>query len=423
VYTSWGALYTALSLTPGAKTIVIDDTIVSPAVIPAGTWNLDQCIIQGEPNNVTPSGGAAVSFADGAAITSPTSIYFQSLTITKSGAAPVISATAGQEVNLFFSNDVSLIITAGGPFAQSAGGYVYWNACTSSFGDGVHAVAHDDGSGGTTYIFALIATYIDANAVTGGAGCTIANDGSSEVLAQPAGTVFYLQDYAGRVEYVPTTPGNWNPALPATATVNEALDQLAADVATPTPWQLSICDAVTGWNAFQNAGVFAQSNNVAASTVGTTFSITRVERKINGIRFYWKSPGASCTIRPKLWQLSGGGVLLATAPDVVCAADGFYESDFASPIAIPANKLGLPLAVTIFNTSSNHNTVCTSLPATMIGNAPIPQAMTPLADGALFFYQGSGDVRQPYSCYATGDALPSGSAPNIEIYPVGAVFA
>src|SRR5574342_1329257 len=40
VYTSWPDLFAAMSVVQGWKTIQFDDTIVSPCVIPAGTWDM-----------------------------------------------------------------------------------------------------------------------------------------------------------------------------------------------------------------------------------------------------------------------------------------------------------------------------------------------------------------------------------------------
>ena len=122
VYASWPALMAAQLAVQGPKIIQIDDSIISPAVIPAGTWDLFNCTLVG--NLETPLGVARpvqAQAADGCVFLHIAQIY-NNLTITSVSAAPVHTLT--EEQALILSTAVVLDSAAGAaPFLSAPGPY------------------------------------------------------------------------------------------------------------------------------------------------------------------------------------------------------------------------------------------------------------------------------------------------------------
>lgn len=68
-YTTWAAAHAAVAGFGGISSIVIDDSFTSPAVIPAGTWDMDNIILSGPPGGNSPIDAPNVEFASGSALT------------------------------------------------------------------------------------------------------------------------------------------------------------------------------------------------------------------------------------------------------------------------------------------------------------------------------------------------------------------
>ena len=234
VFTSWAALYSALNAsTPisangfrAPTTIQIDDSFVSPAVIPAGAYNLDSVTFTSISGFAT--GGATLSLAAGVTITAGTLTFSDWLLLVSSvQGAPVISVSgAAQRLNLFVNNGAQLTMPAGSSplIAVTNGSLVAVLNAFGRLGDGVHNVITTVAPGSTEVVAAGISTV--AVASIGGAGAAAAlyvNDSSSPINI--AGATVLLFSRATLVAYVPGVAGNW---FPAPATVAAALDQLAA---------------------------------------------------------------------------------------------------------------------------------------------------------------------------------------------------
>lgn len=93
VYSSWPALMNAVGAVEGAKSIVIDDTISSPAVVPAGAWDLNGSDLVGL-NNEQP---ANLQISDGATLSNVDSIA-GNLTVTSLSTAAAILVAAGESL-------------------------------------------------------------------------------------------------------------------------------------------------------------------------------------------------------------------------------------------------------------------------------------------------------------------------------------
>lgn len=227
VFTSFTALYAALNVAAPASangtrsptTIQFDDSFVSPAVIPPGTYNLDSVTWDAVASDATASGGAAVSIPAGVSIVAGQMRMRGALQITVSQATDVVTVGAGEEFNLWGSESIDLQCTAAGHLVNvnGAGAFGYCFVTEGSLaGDGVHAVFNLGAAGGMAvdaYTCSLA-----AGAVTGAGAQVRWQDAAPQ--AQGAGVV--VQQVNG---YIPATPGNWNP-VPSTQST--ALDALAA---------------------------------------------------------------------------------------------------------------------------------------------------------------------------------------------------
>jgi hypothetical protein len=162
VYTSWTALMTARALIDGPTTIVVDDSIVSPALVDVGIWDLthNTNIIGYKGNQNTPNQGVGSSnllpnlgIPNGAQLFNPT--YFQDLTITGFNTGSLFSIDSGAQpaihngsmnftaYNVIFQNDV----TATKPLIHTNGGVM-------DFYGGCHLIS----SNGPAYIISNTAT-------------------------------------------------------------------------------------------------------------------------------------------------------------------------------------------------------------------------------------------------------------------------
>jgi hypothetical protein len=219
VYTTVPTLYAALNaaapISPEGNrpptTIQIDDSVVSPAVWPAGAYNIDSVIFTGIANYNNPSGGAALEFANGTTCSWGNLVFTGWLYVTYQGvASPCYNVTAaGVEVNTALSQTANLSCPGGQPFMEinNAGSFAFVNVQgAAGIGDGVNPVfsAPNANTGGATF-FGLVSTLTDAFV---GAGWTIDCDMSSYPSPQGAGvtvTIRFLQGATAGRSATPTT--------------------------------------------------------------------------------------------------------------------------------------------------------------------------------------------------------------------------
>lgn len=182
VYTSWPPLYAALppAGSAGARsptTIQIDDSIVSPVVVPAGSYNLDSVTWVGVADENTNTGGAALNFASGVTIVPGsaglTMRFAGSILASYLGAAACITNSgAAQETNIFVSEASQLQSTGAGAFLAVTNGFgVIGVVDASILGDGTHATM-TNAAPGTAIVHAYGNSKVQA-AATIGAGATV----------------------------------------------------------------------------------------------------------------------------------------------------------------------------------------------------------------------------------------------------------
>ena len=258
VFTNWTTLYTAISSVAGSKTILIDDSITSPAVVPSGTYNMDNITLLGQSNYNTSTGGAKLSLSDGVIFQGSSStaswtfnisgtlelIYDgQHTCITCSGSTQEINIYAEQGaqircdstgnflsqstgyVQVYVVSEVEIIATSTGPIFAISGGTFELQAISGGvIGDGTHNAITC--TGGTVKVFARINTPIEANALSG-TGITY-NYESSTPGTQGVGVTGYQIS-----SYTPTAPLQWTiGGTQVPSTVAGALNQLAVRIGT-----------------------------------------------------------------------------------------------------------------------------------------------------------------------------------------------
>ena len=177
-YASWAALYAAYnSACPASSNgtrpravIQVDDSFTSPAVIPAGAYNLDSVTFEGVSNPNTTPGGAALNIATGTTIVAGTLRFHGAMAVTYLGAAACITTGAG-ECNLFIGEATQLVCSGAGPFVlvnNGVTGFCFTQIGPGgTLGNGANAVINvsvGNGANVLAYGHALVA----ANAVTGG---------------------------------------------------------------------------------------------------------------------------------------------------------------------------------------------------------------------------------------------------------------
>jgi hypothetical protein len=234
VYTDWATMFAAIGNVEGLKTVLVDDSIVSPALIPAGSWDVTDVRIQGINAQLT-----VLHSSDGAVFTSSRTLPFASLrriNLRHLGvAAPLITLPVGAvlevdtallEATVFplvtspgagnvitLENVAVLDASAGSPVIDCAAGLTFLRV-----GDG--SLVGLDSLGGPGAARAVVvsgsATVADQT-VLGGAFTVNSNDTFLGLLAMrwqvpPIGTLGGIRGAEHRVD---TTAGPVAVALPA----------------------------------------------------------------------------------------------------------------------------------------------------------------------------------------------------------------
>ena len=226
IYTSWATLYAALPAassngTRAPSEVQVDDSFTSPAVVPAGAYNIDSVAFTAVANSGTSTLGAALSFASGVTLTCGTLSFADGVQASFVGSTPCITVSGASQVVRVYVTNALLDATGAGAFLSvTSTGFAFVYALGSStIGDASHVLATC--SNGTLFVLARGGASVGANAVTQ------SGSGTAEVIwdsivpgAQGAGVT--VNQFLG---YVPAVPGNWSPAP---TMVGPALDQLAA---------------------------------------------------------------------------------------------------------------------------------------------------------------------------------------------------
>jgi hypothetical protein len=152
VYTDWPDLYAALPAassngTRAPSVVQIDDSFVSPAVIPAGTYNVDSVRFVGTGNIAGDIGGAQLTIATGTtfAFGTPGGVcWFDNIEVTYQGTAPLFEVPDTAELNVYLSGG-QIVCTSTGPFISSAGYGWLITKGPGALGDGTHAIIHAEG--------------------------------------------------------------------------------------------------------------------------------------------------------------------------------------------------------------------------------------------------------------------------------------
>ncbi len=204
VYTSWPALMAAVALVAGPKIVQIDDTIVSPAVIPAGTWDLADITLVGIVNGLVTTNFAQC--ADGCVLVNLVSIANQ-LQLSSISSAPVVTMTDGQ--GLVIDTGASIVGSAtGAPFFFAPGPYinppVVIMGIGAGFGEtsGQYVLRVNDNTQGVDVVLGGTGNSFPDNVVTGtGTLNLVVTEASIFVIgnlgtppSQPAVATFFVVD-------------------------------------------------------------------------------------------------------------------------------------------------------------------------------------------------------------------------------------
>ena len=217
----------------GPKTIQIDDSIVSPAVVPAGTYATQGSLsLLSIANFNNENGGAILQMADGAVLSGVGVLTLGEWLLAQSMSAttPVVTVAASQETNIIVSSFAVLQSTAAAAFFHvRSGGFLWLDLTNCAVGDDAHAMVTVD-AGGQGQVNSRESS-LRANLFTGaGASAFDIFVDSGTIVGSPlgGGTSVTLSDSALLTGYTPASSANWNNTPPAT--VAAALDRIAAKI-------------------------------------------------------------------------------------------------------------------------------------------------------------------------------------------------
>lgn len=262
VYTTWASLYADLSANAGPKIVEIDPTFVSPAVIPSGSYNMQDVTMTVIPSAITGGATPQVQLANGAVLNNLEAIadglYVQSLS---SSAAIVLSGP-----HQFFLFRGAKVDGAGGyPCIEVQSGLVnFIIAFGSNLSTGSLFIA-----GGATVVAGVIANGgIQNNSLAGTGTMTAVADASGVLGATQtgfSGTYNKLRsDNAANVNFIPSSTFS-----PSVSDVGTALDQINSHE--QLDLRLDGTRAMTGalnMNSHQINGVSAGSSGTDAVNYG-----------------------------------------------------------------------------------------------------------------------------------------------------------
>lgn len=329
VYSTWASLYAQWALVPGPKILQVDTSIsLAPAVVPAGTYNMDGATITSQNEDT-------LSFAIGSRITATFLRLLGGVTVSADGNSPVW--TPATPFSLLEITESSVLQGTTADFIHlPAAVPLSINLTELSFlGNGVNNVATVD-AGGTISVKCYDGSILETNAIAGlgTLALSLSDDGTQNAVQPIAVTNTTLLSSATNLGYTPGVAGNWHPAPTEGAA---ALDQLAARCgrviavvdqtagATAASGQ-TVALATTGSftpNGVTPVRLAGYGGGVVA--IGVTSCWLNIETSVNG--------GVSWTLQ-KRSQLSGipdaiGGV--TTSPEFMAANIEAYPTLTAVP--------------------------------------------------------------------------------------------
>lgn len=223
IFTTWADLYAAVQLVDGPKTVLIDDSIVTPAVIPAGAYALPEVTL----DNARPGQFCGVQIADGVSWTGLVAIKNMSADFLNSAVVESLAARA----MLFEGATINALGTA--PIWEVPAG-AQFQADKGSFFNGIPASPIVDVLAGQNFIMVLTrnSALNTVDCISGTLTSTLQNyldaSGVTSTQAAFAGAQSdVLVDNSSRVAYSPAVPADW---IVVPTEVKSALDELAARV-------------------------------------------------------------------------------------------------------------------------------------------------------------------------------------------------
>ena len=394
VYNSWPQLMAAANQVPGPKTIQIDTSAqgLADAVIPAGTWNLDNCTLVAANEDFC-------DFADGAHVTATTWRIAGGLSVFAKGTTPVWTPTVAFFL-LFIEENSAVYGQAAAPFIRISaatnpfGGSVSVQGPFSFLGDGVNTAMTVD-VGCQAFVRLTNISTLGANAIDGLGTVTIdyTSDTTPALVAQPiAHSTINTDSLSSQTAYTPAVPSNWSPTPTRVA---GALDQLAAKVGSlfPTFGLTMYCTSYTE-NTVPAANVtqvIDQSTNLHLLTEAGTVGPTQTLNGIGTLTTWHFDPTANAGAGNALQSEGPAG---SNNPPTE-----FYlgDSDFTIACIFKANGAALG--------NFANNATCPTLFGTVSGNSP------PLGAGLICGLDPGDATKVQVSGYVTNAAAVMHSAP------------
>jgi len=171
VYATWEDVYAAASPVQGTRTIQVDDSLVSPAIVPAGVWDMYDITLSGSISQFDVSGGsfAVLEVQDGASFVTLNEVQ-DFLEIVSVSTSPIITAPAGGTHGIFIHRGSTIRSTSGVPCIDVPGGSTYLVGLDLLGAVGTDAVGI---TGGTVIFYAGEGATVPSDAVVGPAGSLI----------------------------------------------------------------------------------------------------------------------------------------------------------------------------------------------------------------------------------------------------------
>lgn len=169
---------------------------------------------------------------------------------------------------------------------------------------------------------------------------------------------------------------------------------------------MGLVNTIVPWfSVVDNAVLYGVATSGSANrTTGDKFSVTRALTMI-GVRFYWKTAGASRTVRCTLWESS---TAIRTV-DLTVNATAVYTGTFLSSLVLSPYQ---GYAATIWDISGTNYTF---IDATASGpNGPAPVVGQTMINGYC--------IGRGFQRFSTGNVVPNNDSPS-EIFPVEPILS
>lgn len=319
VFATWAALYAQLTAMEGPKVVQIDDSIVSPAIIPAGTWDLNNCTLIGRVRSLPTN----AQCADGCVLQNLAQLD-DNVTLISVSTAPVLTLTDGSVLILERGCIISSALGAA-PFISAPGPYTTAPVIILGFG-----AAFGPNPGQTMMQITDLTTGVIAFVT--GIGNGIAND----TIVGPGALILFLltpvsvQALSGAT---PTQAGLTtlfvlDPAADVASYFSEALGVLGVQTSVPVGYSLATTTSPAGVRSLTDGILQAMvitANGGGPGNIGLTVLF---EVRKNGVPI----PNAFISIPA---DLGGGGF--------VTFLEGFNGGDYIQLTATPSAPLAAPI--------------------------------------------------------------------------------